>query len=34
MPSCRTSRFGCWVCTVVDKDRSLEAMIKNDDEKV
>ena len=33
-PSCGTSRFGCWVCTVVDKDRSMEAMIKNDDEKV
>jgi len=33
-PSCGNSRFGCWVCTVVDKDRSLEAMIKNDEEKV
>lgn len=33
-PSCGSSRFGCWVCTVVDKDRSMEAMIKNDDEKV
>ena len=33
-PSCGTSRFGCWVCTVVDNDRSMEAMIKNDDEKV
>lgn len=33
-PSCGTSRFGCWVCTVVDKDRSMEAMIKNDEEKV
>ena len=33
-PSCGNSRFGCWVCTVVDKDRSMEAMIKNDDEKV
>src|SRR4051794_17750317 len=32
-PSCGTSRFGCWVCTVVDKDRSMEAMIKNDEEK-
>src|SRR5208282_798880 len=29
-----TSRFGCWVCTVGDKDRSMEAMIKNDEEKV
>ena len=33
-PSCGNSRFGCWVCTLVDKDRSMEAMIKNDDEKV
>lgn len=33
-PSCGDSRFGCWVCTVVDKDRSMEAMIKNDDEKI
>jgi DNA sulfur modification protein DndC len=33
-PSCGTSRFGCWVCTVVDRDRSMEAMIKNDEEKV
>jgi DNA sulfur modification protein DndC len=32
--SCGSSRFGCWVCTVVDKDRSMEAMIKNDEEKV
>jgi DNA sulfur modification protein DndC len=33
-PSCGSSRFGCWVCTLVDKDRSMEAMIKNDDEKL
>jgi DNA sulfur modification protein DndC len=33
-PSCGTSRFGCWVCTVVDKDRSMEAMIRNDEEKI
>lgn len=33
-PSCGNSRFGCWVCTVVEKDRSMEAMIKNDDEKI
>jgi DNA sulfur modification protein DndC len=32
-PSCGSSRFGCWVCTVVDKDRSMEAMIRNDEEK-
>jgi DNA sulfur modification protein DndC len=33
-PSCGGSRFGCWVCTVVEKDRSMEAMIENDAEKV
>ena len=32
-PSCGDSRFGCWVCTLVDKDRSMEAMIQNDEEK-
>jgi len=28
-PSCGNSRFGCWVCTVVNKDSSMEAMIEN-----
>jgi DNA sulfur modification protein DndC len=28
-PSCGNSRFGCWVCTVVERDRSMEAMIDN-----
>ena len=32
-PSCGDSRFGCWVCTLVDKDKSMTAMIQNDDEK-
>lgn len=27
--SCGKSRFGCWVCTVVRKDRSMENFIKN-----
>lgn len=31
--SCGQSRFGCWVCTVVRKDKSLEAMIDNGEEK-
>lgn len=26
-PSCGGSRFGCWTCTVVTKDKSMEAMI-------
>lgn len=33
LPSCGKSRFGCWVCTMVEKDRSMEAMIANDEEK-
>lgn len=32
-PSCGDSRFGCWVCTLVDKDKSMSAMIQNDHEK-
>ncbi len=31
--SCGDSRFGCWVCTLVSKDKSMEAMIQNDEEK-
>ena len=32
-PSCGDSRFGCWVCTLVEKDKSMQAMIQNDEEK-
>lgn len=32
-PSCGDSRFGCWVCTLVEQDRSMTAMIQNDAEK-
>ncbi|NEO07599.1 DNA phosphorothioation system sulfurtransferase DndC [Moorena sp. SIO3I8] len=32
-PSCGSSRFGCWVCTLVSQDKSLTAMIDNDEEK-
>ena len=32
-PSCGNSRFGCWVCTLVNKDKSMAAMIQNDAEK-
>jgi DNA sulfur modification protein DndC len=28
-PSCGNSRFGCWVCTVVTKDKSMEAMVES-----
>ena len=32
-PSCGDSRFGCYVCTMVGEDKSMTAMIQNDDEK-
>lgn len=32
-PSCGSSRFGCWVCTLVTQDKSMTAMIQNDEEK-
>lgn len=32
-PSCGDSRFGCWVCTLVERDKSMQAMIQNDEEK-
>lgn len=32
-PSCGDSRFGCYVCTMVGEDKSMAAMIQNDDEK-
>ena len=28
-PSCGKSRFGCWVCTVVVKDKSMDGLIQN-----
>ncbi|MEX2580479.1 MAG: DNA phosphorothioation system sulfurtransferase DndC [Verrucomicrobiales bacterium] len=31
-PSCGDSRFGCWVCTLVEKDKSMTAMVQNDAE--
>ena len=31
-PSCGNSRFGCWTCTVVDKDTSLRNTIRNGEE--
>ena len=32
-PSCGDSRFGCYVCTMVGEDKSMAAMIQNDNEK-
>jgi DNA sulfur modification protein DndC len=31
-PSCGNSRFGCWTCTVVNRDMSMEAMVENGEE--
>lgn len=31
-PSCGNSRFGCWTCTVVDKDTSLKNTVENGEE--
>jgi DNA sulfur modification protein DndC len=31
-PSCGNSRFGCWVCTVVTKDKSMTSLIDNGEE--
>ncbi len=31
--SCGSSRFGCWVCTLVTQDKSMTAMIHNDSKK-
>lgn len=31
--SCGDSRFGCYVCTMVAQDKSMQAMIQNDEQK-
>ena len=31
-PSCGNSRFGCWVCTVAERDSSMEALIDRGEE--
>jgi len=31
-PPCGNTRFGCWTCTVVDQDRSMEAVIDSGEE--
>jgi DNA sulfur modification protein DndC len=31
-PSCGNIRFGCWICTVVNRDASMEAMVENGEE--
>ena len=32
-PSCGDSRFGCWVCTLVEKDKSMMAMVRNNEDR-
>lgn len=31
-PSCGNSRFGCWVCTVVERDRAMESLVDKGEE--
>ncbi len=33
-PSCGNSRFGCWTCTVVDKDKASEGLMAAGDERM
>ena len=33
-PSCGNSRFGCWTCTVVDKDKASEGLLNAGDERM
>jgi DNA sulfur modification protein DndC len=33
-PSCGNSRFGCWVCTVVEQDRAVEGFIESGSENL
>jgi DNA sulfur modification protein DndC len=33
-PSCGNSRFGCWTCTVVEKDRASEGLLASGDARM
>jgi DNA sulfur modification protein DndC len=33
-PSCGNSRFGCWTCTVVDRDKASEGLLASGDERM
>jgi len=33
-PSCGNSRFGCWVCTVVERDKAVEGFIDAGDQQL
>ena len=33
-PSCGASRFGCWTCTVVERDKASEGLLASGDERM
>ena len=33
-PSCGNSRFGCWTCTVVERDRASEGLLASGDDRM
>jgi DNA sulfur modification protein DndC len=33
-PSCGNSRFGCWTCTVVEKDKASEGLLASGDDRM
>lgn len=33
-PSCGNSRFGCWTCTVVERDRASEGLLSSGDDRM
>ena len=33
-PSCGSSRFGCWTCTVVEKDKASEGLLASGDDRM
>lgn len=33
-PSCGNSRFGCWTCTVVDRDKASEGLLASGDDRM
>ena len=33
-PACGNSRFGCWTCTVVEKDKASEGLLQSGDERM
>lgn len=30
-PPCGNSRFGCWVCTLIDRDKTMESLVSGDE---